>query len=148
MNNQELREIDIKIAKAVGFFVKKGTLYAPSGTLLGGDIEIHWGSKEMTPEIEAGIWQSYTPRFSTRMDEAMFLLDLLREQHFVSYNLFLENDMVHHSAEIGHWGEPDHPNYTFSGCEKTPALAVCQAVLKFLDDLEKQWKGVEDANPQ
>jgi hypothetical protein len=147
-DNPELREIDIKIAKGIGFQIIRGALHAPmpNPTLLGGDVHVHLFGKEMTPEIEAQIWQDYTPRFSTRMDEAMFLLDLLLKHHFVSYNLFLENDMVHHTAEIGHWpDEPHRRKDTFTGCEKTPAHAICEAVLKLLDAQEKERKEFEDA---
>jgi hypothetical protein len=147
MESSELREIDIKIAKAIGFYIERGAFYTPKprSVLLGGDVQVHMFQKEITPEIEAQIWRDYTPRFCGRMDEAMFLLDFLREQYFVSYNLFLENDMVHHTAEIGHWGAPEHPDYTFTGCEKTPAHAICQAVLKFLDAQDKERKEFEAA---
>jgi hypothetical protein len=133
MDNQELREIDIKIAKTVGFYIERGALHAPmpNCTLLGGDVQVHMFQKEMTPEIEAQIWQDYTPRFSKSMDEAMWLLNFLLEKYFISYNLFLENDMVWHTAEIGHWAnEAGRSDFVFTGCEKTPALAICKAILQ------------------
>ena len=125
----ENRERDIKIAKALDFKVERGVLYAPRGTLLGGDYYAHAGITNDTPGIEDKAWEVYTPHFSTSIDDAFWLLAEIRERYGLQYGLFIENDLVYHSCEVGFWdNEPEHRNEVWSGCEKEPALAIAKAV--------------------
>lgn len=125
----ENRALDIAIAKALGFRVEKATLYSPGGTLLGGDWHVHSGSQPETPDKIQETWEQYTPRFTTRPDEAFWLLDEINKRYGIQYNLFLENDLRYHTCEVGHWGmDAGDKDHIWSACEATPALAIAKAV--------------------
>lgn len=131
----EIRELEIKLAKAVGFTVERGTLYAPkpNQTLLGGDVMVNMGAKPETPEIVSQCWQYYTPRFARNMDDAMFLLDHLHETDYLDYNLFRDNNGLH-TCEVGFWSnEPGGRDETWQANEKEAALAVARAVKAYFE---------------
>lgn len=129
--DRELRNLDIKIAKAMGFKIERGCLYSPSGVFLGGNYMVHRMGKPLDPDTEAMLWDDYTPHFSSDMRDAMYLLDRLNDAWGISYNLFLENDLVYHTAEIGYWNdEAGKRDELWTGCEKTPAHAIAQAVVQ------------------
>lgn len=132
MSQEEIRGLEIKISKALGFTVERGTLYAPppKKTLLGGDYRIHVGSKLETPEVIAQVWRDYTPRFARSMDEAMWLLDFIYERDFIDYNLFRDND-ERHTCEIGYWAdESGRSDKLWQATDESAALAVALAVSK------------------
>jgi hypothetical protein len=124
------REIDIRVARALGFKVKRGALYAPEPhpTLIGGNTHVHLGSAPETPEIIEDVWQTYSPRFSSDVNEAFWLLERLWNTHGIEYNLFRDNGDWH-TCELGYWahdeGERDE---LWQATEKEPALAIAKAV--------------------
>ncbi len=132
MSQEEIRDLEIKIAKSVGFTVEKGTLYAPAPnkTLLGGDTRVHFGGKPETPEVIEQVWRDYTPRFARSMDEAMWLLDFIYERDFIDYNLFRDND-GRHTCEIGWWADDaTRTDQLWQATDESPSLAVALAVSK------------------
>lgn len=139
MTQEEIRDLEIRIAKAVGFTVEKGTLYAPppNRTLLGGgDISVHFGFKPETPEIIAETWQHYTPRFARSMDDAMWLIDTLYKRDGIDYNLFRDND-GRHTCEIGWWAyELGYSDKLWQATEDSAALAIALAVSKCPDVMD------------
>ncbi|MEO1290557.1 MAG: hypothetical protein AAFV93_22665 [Chloroflexota bacterium] len=130
-NEKQLRELDVNIAKALGFYFKDWALYSPTDTLMGGNSKHHGTSKIPTVDEENQIWLDYTPRFSTSMNDAMYLLEILNAWFGISYNLFLENGLVYHTCEIGHWAsEAGQRDQLWTACEKKPAHAIAMAVSK------------------
>ena len=75
MNADELRALDIEIAKALGWHVTKGVLRSPTGTFYGGDYRVDSGAMPETPEIVEQCWQDYTPRFTKHVDDALTLVE-------------------------------------------------------------------------
>lgn len=134
MTEQDIRELEIRIAKALGFTVEKGTLYAPppNKTLMGGVYLVHIGREPETPGIIEQVWHGYAPRFARSMDDAMWLLKTLWERHSIQYNLFLNSSNGAHICEIGFWGSFMKPidHEVWSACEGDPALAIALAVSK------------------
>lgn len=132
MTEQDIRDLEIRIAKALGFAVVKGALYAPAPnkTLLGGHYSVHAGFMPETPEIVEGVWKDYTPRFARSMDDAMWLLDLIYDRYHLDYNLFRDND-GRHTCEIGWWAdEPGRQDQLWQETGNSPALAIAIAVSK------------------
>jgi len=124
----EIRVIELRIAKALGFKTVKATLYSPAGTLMGGNYKIHAGIEPETPESIVETWESYTPRFARSMDDASWLLDELDRQYGIEYNLFRDGDGWH-TCEVGHWSdEAGGKDQLWQATEHTMALAVAKAV--------------------
>lgn len=126
MAMMDSRDIDIRIARALGFKVINGALYAPepNPTLIGGNSQVHFGAVSETPEMIDDVWRSYTPHFSSNMVDAFWLLEHVWQRYGIEYNLFRDNGDWH-NCEVGYFTETVE---YWQESEKSPALAIAKAV--------------------
>lgn len=74
-------------------------------------------------------WDSYTPQFSASLDAAIGLLCSIHERYGLEYHMYIDGDL--HACEIGFWSnEPGTHDMVWGATEKTPAMAITQAVRK------------------
>lgn len=122
------RDKDIAIAKAVGFKVYKGTLYAPGGTLLGGDFDIHIGKKPETPESIEATWSAYTPRFTDNESDAIWLVE--NSKDFAVFGLGYELEPARYWKATFLVKDAKHRVSHFTASHEDAAMAICEAWLK------------------
>lgn len=116
------RDLDITIAKAIGYQVRAGGLFSPWNTILGA-INI----EALTPATEAEIWRRFAPRISTDMNQAFKLLEYIHAQYGIQYSLYSEDNW--HVCQIGFWNnEAGQSDEIYSARNPVVSIAIAKAI--------------------